>query len=274
MKKETKAKTKEWFLNFLAGFLATVLGIIFTFGTSQLLDRWERSTDRHTSALMVMGSIESFARLLDRNVDQLARLDTVISWVLSVPTDQLEQVPPEMLSSTLLSLNLPILSHDTSAESIFSSSMDTWRNLGNFQFIENVGNCFRTINQMETSWNEWVEGNSQYFFEAYRTASATSNNPVAHVLKDPQMRARFMQIHNSRSWMRYISSYCRHQNRINMALIEIDEKELEKFLETRTINLDEPVPGMTDFNEPLISRDSIETMTSFDAALSGVTSPR
>ena len=59
-----------------------------------------------------------------------------------------------------------------------------------------------------------------------------------------------------------------------MALIEIDEKELEKFLETRTINLDEPVPGMTDFNEPLISRDSIETMTSFDAALSGVTNPR
>lgn len=27
-------------------------------------------------------------------------------------------------------------------ESIFSSSVDTWKNLGNFQFIENVGNCF------------------------------------------------------------------------------------------------------------------------------------
>ena len=77
-----KAKTKEWVLSFLAGFLATVLGIIFTFGTSELLDRREWRADRRTSALMVMGSIESFARQLDANIDGMARLDTVISWVL------------------------------------------------------------------------------------------------------------------------------------------------------------------------------------------------
>lgn len=90
---------------------------------------------------MVMGSIESFARQLEESADNLARLDTVISWMLSVPVEQLDQVPPEMLSSTLLSLNLPVLSHDTSAENIFSSSVDTWRNLGSFQFIQPGSRC-------------------------------------------------------------------------------------------------------------------------------------
>ena len=103
--KGMKAKTREWLLAFLAGFLATVLGIVFTFGTSALLERRQRAADRRTSALMVMGSIESFARQLEESADNLARLDTVISWMLSVPVEQLDQVPPEMLSSTLLSLS-------------------------------------------------------------------------------------------------------------------------------------------------------------------------
>ena len=258
-----KAKTKEWVLSFLAGFLATVLGIIFTFGTSELLDRRERRADRRTSALMVMGSIESFARQLDANIDGMARLDTVISWVLGVPVEQLEQVPQQMLSGTLLSLNLPMLSHDSSAESIFSSSVDTWKNLGNFQFIENVGNCFSMINETETTWNEWVQDNSQFFFESFRAASLSSSNPIAQVMRDPQMRSRFLQIHNGRGWMRYVASYCRHQNRINMALIGISEKELMRFLETRTVNVEEPMPGMVDFNAALIPLDSIVTIQPF-----------
>ena len=260
-------KTKEWILAFLAGFLATVLGIIFTFGTSQLLDRRERNSDRRTSALMVMGSIESFARQLDANIDGMARLDTVISWVLSVPAEQLEQVPQQMLSSALLSLNLPVLSHESSAENIFSSNVDTWRNLGNFQFIENVGRCFTMINDTETTWNDWVQNNSHFFFDSYRAATLNSSNPIAYVMRDPQMRSRFMQIHNGRGWMQYVASYCRHQNRINMALIGISEKELNRFLETRPVNVDEPMPGMTDFNSSLIPLDSIVTMRPFEEAI-------
>ena len=67
--------------------------------------------------------------------------------------------------------------------------------------------------------------------------------------------------------MRYFASDCRHRNRINMELIGIKEQELERFLETRPIHLDEPAPGMRDFNAPLIPRDSIVTMSSFDAAI-------
>lgn len=52
-----------------------------------------------------------------------------------------------------------------------------------------------------------------------------------------------------------------------MELIGIKEQELERFLETRPIHLDEPAPGMRDFNAPLIPRDSIVTMSSFDAAI-------
>jgi|GEM_PF-6513873 len=123
------------------------------------------------------------------------------------------------------------------------------------------------INETETTWNERVQGNSQFFFESFRSASLNSSNPVAYVMKDPEMRSRFLQIHNGRGWMRYVASYCRHQNRINMALIGISDKELQRFLETRPVNVEEPMPGMADFNSTLIPLDSIVTMHPFEDAL-------
>ena len=262
-----KAKTKEWWLAFLAGFLATVLGIVFTFGTSELLDRRERKADRRTAALMVMGSIESFARQVDQRADEMARLDTVMSWVLGIPKEQLDLVPQEQLSAAVLGVTISPLSHDTSAESIFKSNTDTWRNLGNFQFINNVGNCFAMINQTESSWNEWVENNTQLFFNAFREASGKSSNPIAYVLKGDEIRAGLLGIHNSRGWLRYVASSCRHQNRINMALIGIPEEEVKRFSESHNVDIDEPVPGMNDFNTPLIPLDSLVTMRSFNDAI-------
>lgn len=262
-----KAKTKEWWLAFLAGFLATVLGIVFTFGTSELLDRRERKADRRTAALMVMGSIESFARQVDQRADEMARLDTVMSWVLGIPKEQLDLVPQEQLSAAVLGVTISPLSHDTSAESIFKSNTDTWRNLGNFQFINNVGNCFAMINQTEASWNEWVENNTQLFFNALRSASGQSSTPIAYVLKDEEVRDGLLGIHNSRGWLRYVASSCRHQNRINMALIGIPEEEVKCFSESHDVGIDEPVPGMNDFNTPLIPLDSLVTMRSFNDAI-------
>lgn len=262
-----KAKTKEWWLAFLAGFLATVLGIVFTLGTSELLERRERKADRRTAALMVMGSIESFARQLDQRGNEMARLDTVMSWILGIPKEQLDMVPQELLSEAVLGVSISGLSHDTSAESIFNSNTDTWRNLGNFQFINNVGNCFGMINQMETSWNEWVDNNTHLFFDALRSASQKSSNPIAYVLKDDEIRSALLGIHNSRGWLGYVASSCRHQNRINMALIGIPEDEVIRFSENHPVNVGEPMPGMSDFNAPLIPLDSIVTMGTLQEAI-------
>ncbi len=44
----------------------------------------------------------------------------------------------------------PIIRHDQTAETIFSSNIDTWKNMGNFQFVDNVGACFSQMN--------WIEG--------------------------------------------------------------------------------------------------------------------
>lgn len=48
----------------------------------------------------------------------------------------------------------PIIRHDQTAETIFSSNIDTWKNMGNFQFVDNVGVCFSQMNWIEGKINE------------------------------------------------------------------------------------------------------------------------
>ena len=116
-----------------------------TFGTSSLVSMHQKSKDRKMSALMVMSNIESFAREMENMAKDLQRRDTSAMWLLGRTLKQVETVPGELFVSPLQDvIYLSILSHDKTAENIFSNNIETWKNMGNVQFIDNVGNAFRT----------------------------------------------------------------------------------------------------------------------------------
>ena len=53
---------KTWVKDLLVAFAATTLSIILTFGTTGVINRGKQKQERKLTALMVMGSIEQFAR--------------------------------------------------------------------------------------------------------------------------------------------------------------------------------------------------------------------
>lgn len=137
-----KLKLSDFWKQTLSCTLGTVIGIILTFGTSAWIEYREKQETERTAALMVIHNLESFTDDLDLMVKELQTIDEVNAKVLAAK-DHLDTVSEDTLSMFVTG----ILSHnfntiDETAETIFSSNIETWKSIGNSEFIELAGNCF------------------------------------------------------------------------------------------------------------------------------------
>ena len=78
----------SWVKDLLVAFAATTLSIILTFGTTGVINRIKQKQERKLTALMVMSSIEEYAHYLEvLGNENLARVDSVAAWLLSLPIE-------------------------------------------------------------------------------------------------------------------------------------------------------------------------------------------
>ena len=110
--------------------IGTTLSLVFTIGTSMMLERKERANYRKLSALMVMGNIEDFTNGIEEIVVRQQRCDSLCTWLLSVPVDELELMPRETLQELMFdATSNSFVSFDKAAENIFSNNIETWKML-------------------------------------------------------------------------------------------------------------------------------------------------
>ena len=72
-----------------------------------LMEKHQRAKDRKLSAMMVLSNIEMFSRLLDEHAEVVASTDSVATWLLSKPIEELELLPEDELNN----LNRPCHRH-------------------------------------------------------------------------------------------------------------------------------------------------------------------
>ena len=260
------AKGSTW-RELLMTVLATTISIVLTFGTAGLLERCQRTQDRRMSAMMVMSNIENFSRNLDRMSTQMARRDSICTWMLSLPKDSLDLIPPAEIANLLNEvIAIDLLSHDKTAESIFGNNIETWKNMGNFQFIDNVGVCFSKMNNEEKYWNSWVEDFEKV---VYDVIEHPDQHPGKHtftkLLNNDVFRERIESFRTRQAYMEYLSHYFRYLNRKNMMLIGIKEQDVLAFTDNRDseIKLQESEPMQADFRREQLNRDSLTTLRPF-----------
>lgn len=247
----------------LLTIIGTTISIILTFGTAACLDRCERVDDRKMSALMVMSNIESFSRNVDLMAQDIARCDSIGTWLLSLPQDRLNKISPEEASDIINEVigSINFLSHDKTAESIFSNNIETWKNMDNFQFIDNVGKCFAKMNSDENNWNEWVTE-----FETAITRVIEQMQPnertLTKLLSDNTVRQKIESFHVRKNWLDYISAYHRYLNSQNMVIIGVTKQEVMAFTDERgrSINTPEEEPIQSSFRTKQLSVDSLTTL--------------
>lgn len=240
--------------------LSTTISLSFTLGVLQLLEAQNKKKDRRMSAMMVLSNIESFARMLDGQAERMAYPDSVGVWLMAQPLECLDTLPEQRLLDLVQeSLLLDEIQHDHSAENIFSNDISIWKNLGNFAFIDKVGQCFSEINFVERYWNAWTG-------EVEELIKKIVNNPENYegvnlgskLIHNYEMRRNIKVIHERRDWLRYVAALMRYENRYNMKAIGITEEEVMKFTNRRTEeeDYDGKSPTNEDYVTPYLKLDS------------------
>ena len=258
---------KSWVKDLLVAFAATTLSIILTFGTTAVVNRVKQKQERRLTALMVMGSIEAFARDLEQLEEFTAQHDSVATWLLNLPIEDVARLGDEPLIDTFIDvLELGVLNHDRTAETIFSSHIDTWKNMGNFKFIDNVGWCFSYMNTFEEGYNqrvrEIVDINNNIIDHP---GDFPGNTKVERLLRNETMRSELRSIHKLRRGIDFDIANIRIENRNNMRLIGIPEKEVLAFTDDigAAAEYEEEVLDLLDFDKPDIEIDSVAVHLSF-----------
>jgi hypothetical protein len=254
---------------FWKGLLLTILGItisiILTFGTNSLIQWHRKAKDRKMTAMMVMSNIESFARTLETRSDRMARNDSIAAWLLCMPYEDLELLPEKELDGLISqATNVATLNHDHTAENIFTNNIDTWKNINNAQFIDNVGSCFSAINGVEEQFNQWVKEVPEAIHDVQINPDQYegSTKPMK-VMHSSRVRTALAAIHNRRCWLRYAAATLRYFNLQNMADIDISEQEVMAYTDAREEeNQDAGTPpDANSFYTNAYTLDSLTTLT-------------
>lgn len=258
-----KGKHNGFWKQFGMLVLGTTVSLVLTFGTAQFIEKEQRAKDRRLTALMVMSNIEAFAQQLDTAWVQAAHADTATAWLLNIPKDSLDKMSQdELLPIISKAMNINYINYDKSTESIFSNNIETWKNMGNFQFIDMVGKSFSLMHLGEDKWNSHQEDLSNTFNEiASHPDQYPGETRATKIARDPGMRQKLLMIHSLRKWARFNAECLRYYNRLNMKAIDITEQELMEFMKKRQqeITIDQPEPKYEDVNIPKINPDSLTT---------------
>lgn len=244
-------------------FLATTLSIILTFGTTGLVEYCQRVKDRKMSAIMVLSTIENFSTTVDLMAHDMARCDSIGTWLLSLPQDSLDKIPAKEVQGILnemLSL-IDYMSHDKTAENIFGNSFETWKNMGNrnYRFIESVGASFAQINADENNWNEWVKEYEKTINNAL-SEMVPGEHTLTKLLNDNGVRQKLESFHVRKYWLDYISAHNHYLNKKNLSIIGLKEKDIKAYTDRRKREElpDEPQPS--DFRSEQLKPDSLYTL--------------
>ena len=258
----TWAKGTQWRELFMT-IMATTISILLTFGTAGLLERCQRIEDRKMSAMMVMSNIEQFSRNVDDMSQKIARCDTIGTWLLSLPQDSLDRIPPKEVENLLNEMMALVnyLTHDKTAENIFSNSIETWKNMGNFHFIDNVGKSFSQMNADESDWNEWVNEYADAINSVIGQMQP-GDHTLTKLLTDNVFRQKIEYFRARKAWLEYVAANIRYLNSQNMELIGINREEVMAFTDERSqsIHVNEEEPKQSDFRRNQLHIDSLTTL--------------
>lgn len=217
------------------------------------------------TAMMVMSNIESFARTLETRSNRMAPSDSIAAWLLCTSYEDLELLPEKELSDLIdRATTVATLNHDHTAENIFSNSIETWKNVNNVQFIDNVGSCFSAINGVEEQFNQWAKGVPEAMQDVYVNPDKYEGSTISmKLMHSDRVRNALNGIHNRRCWLRYAAATLRFFNLQNMAAIGISEHEVMEFTNVREEDEDNTgtPPDVNSFYTNAYTLDSLTTLT-------------
>ena len=241
MEKKTKKKI-DW-RQFLITVMGTAIGVALTFVVNGVVSRHNKEQAQRLTAIMVIHDIDNTINLLKDWKDKEEEIGELLRSALE-QRDRLEEMPFDTMSSVLgyLADSNIDFSFDTSKEKIFNSDLDTWQNLGNMAFLDNVQDFYHDRQSFQDGVNQSTMWRSPIPDEDYMqfvmgTGWVTQEEYLAALrpyLKDKLHETRvvyYINVSGTRvkSLGQWIDYWTRKNNE-NKFLMGITDRELEDYV--------------------------------------------
>ena len=139
----------------LLSTIATTISILLTFGTAHLLDERQARQAQRQTAMILIHDIDVSVAALNRMADEEEKQKVAIQYVLD-HLDELESLSEDTIYTAISMLGT--LSERTffedSKEKVFNSSQDTWKNLNDVSFVDNMESFYESRHYLESMMTE------------------------------------------------------------------------------------------------------------------------
>ena len=242
MEQQKTRKRIDW-QQFLITVLGTAIGVALTFIVSGMIDQRKKEQAQRLTAIMIIHDIDNTIDILKSWKEQEEKIQVLQVYAVD-HKDQKEPIPSDTLSSVLNSLVRRNTEYhfDTSKEKIFNSDVDTWQNLGNMKFIDNVQDFFYERQQLLELANteEWfrepipADEYMQVVIDAdYRTQEDYDANRWAFLRKKLEENRVNYYISVSYARVSTLSNYIdrfTQLNEENKFIMGITDREMEDYV--------------------------------------------
>ena len=175
-----KCKLSDFWKQTLSCTLGTIIGIVLTFGTSAWIDNREKEATERTAALMVIHNLDGFCDELEETTKYLQTVDSINMKVLAAK-DKLETIPEDTLELFVSGFfSFQFSPNDETAETIFSSNIETWKSIDNSEFIELAGQCF-SAKRFLVKFQERLEAEKNELTDMFMKTVVYADKPTGSV---------------------------------------------------------------------------------------------
>lgn len=128
---------------FLTTLLATTISIVLTFGTTAIVDRRKKKSEKRELVMMIMYDMRE-------SLVEVGQCEKSLKDFCDLQADLVAH--PDKLSDgfTRLFTHIPLLTYTTTTENIFKSNIETINTIGNILFVETVSSFYDARNKFKT----------------------------------------------------------------------------------------------------------------------------
>jgi hypothetical protein len=242
MEKKRTRKQMDW-QQFFITVVGTAIGVALTFIVSGILERRSKAHAQRLTAIMVIHDIDNSVKIIEDMKKEEEQSGELLRFAMK-QRDHLEAMPFDTLTTVLgiLTDSHSDFSFDSSKEKIFNSDLDTWQNLGNMAFLDNVQSFYHYrqgvqdgVNQ-STMWERPIP-NEEYMQLIMGDEWVTEEEYAAAIqpfLKEKLHENRVAYYINTSSarlnYMTQVIDYWTVLNNENKFLMGISDRELEDYI--------------------------------------------
>ena len=200
---------KKFFSELLMTFIATTMSIVLTFGTAELIQRYENRQAQRQMAMMILHDI-------DDSIDKLNDYIDILEECIKLQDQLREDNSLWNKNPFMFTHKFRMLEFNEYNEKIFSSSADIWSTLDNAVFIDNVSGCYY--------WRNYVKDN---------TYSSLMKDFFSHHEKDELDYMLNYDLPYYLFDIKVIALQLQHYNEQNKKIMNISEDDLAEFVKKR-----------------------------------------